>query len=109
MIKYAKVKDEQTKECIVGLGTDIEFYKSVGMTEQDVEQAYNGGWYLKGYAPVKPEPTLKEQLETKEREYQMIRWQREGILAPNSEYSAYVKAKAQELEDLAEQIRQQEE
>ena len=53
-------------------------------------------------------PTLKEQLEAKEYEYQMNRWQREGILAANSEYSSYVKAKAQELEDLAEQIRHQE-
>ena len=31
-----------------------EWYESIGMTEQDVEQAYNGDWYLKGYAPVQP-------------------------------------------------------
>ena len=53
MIKYAKIIDEQTKECSVGTGTDAEFYKSIGMTEMDVEQAYNGGWYLVGYAPKK--------------------------------------------------------
>ena len=35
----------------IGLGDDVAFYKSIGMTEIDVEQSYNGGWYLKGYAP----------------------------------------------------------
>lgn len=107
MIKYAKIVNEETKAVNVGLGTNIEFYKSLGMTEQDVEQAYNGQWYLTGYAPIQPAPTLEEQLIAKEQEYGMSRWQREGILAEGSAYSDYAKAKAQELEDLAEQIRQQ--
>ena len=62
MIKYAKVINEQTKECEVGVGTNTEFYKSIGMSEMDVEQAYNGHWYLVGYAPVKPAPTIQEQI-----------------------------------------------
>lgn len=53
MIKYAKIIDNTTKLCEVGTGTNAEFYKSIGMTEQDVEQAYNGQWYLQGYAPKK--------------------------------------------------------
>lgn len=105
MIKYAKVINEVTKECNVGLGTNTEFYKKLGMTEQDVEQAYNGSWYLVGYVPVKPQPTLQERLNQLEQEYQMNRWQREAILAPNSLYSDFTKKRAQELEDLAEQIR----
>lgn len=67
MIKYAKIIDNETKKCDVGLGTNIEFYKKIGFTELDVEQAYNGGWYLKGYAPVKPERTIQEQIETLEK------------------------------------------
>lgn len=63
---YAKVTNEQTKEVSVGLGTDVEFYKSIGMTEMEVEQAYNGAWYLKGYAPQKPEPTPQEQIQSLE-------------------------------------------
>ena len=51
MQKYAKIIDEQTGLCSVGVGTDEEFYQSLGMTLQDVEQAYNGNWYLSGYAP----------------------------------------------------------
>ena len=117
MLKYAKVINEETKQCEVGLGdptaifdevekvrtrqeteqqeqvvpaeydeqgnlvkeetTEIvdvpidksetfietmtvgEWYESIGMTEQDVEQAYNGLWYLVGYAPVQPLGELK--------------------------------------------------
>ena len=52
-----------------------------------------------------PEPTIEEQLIILENDYQMNRWQREGILAEGSLYSDYTKSKAQELENLAEQIR----
>lgn len=55
MIKYAKIVNDETKACDVGTGTNAEFYKSLGMTEMDVEQAYNGQWYLAGYAPAKPQ------------------------------------------------------
>lgn len=36
-----------------------EYYNTLGMTEQEVEQAYNGQWYLKGYAPTQPLDELK--------------------------------------------------
>ena len=94
MLKYAKVINEETKQCEVGLGdptaifdevekvrtwqefennvpveksemyietiTVGKWYESIGMTEQDVEQAYNGDWYLKGYAPTQPLDELKD-------------------------------------------------
>lgn len=60
MIKYAKIVNPVTKECMVGTGTNAEFYKSIGMTEMDVEKAYNGRWYVTGYAPEKPAPTTEE-------------------------------------------------
>lgn len=60
MIKYAKVINYETKLCEVSTGTNKEFYKSIGMVEMDVEQAYNGQWYLSGYAPEKPAPTTEE-------------------------------------------------
>lgn len=117
MLKYAKVVNEETKQCEVGLDdptaifeevekvrtwqeveqqeqvvpaeydeegnlikeetieiievpvekyeTYIEtttvgqFYESIGMTMQDVEPAYNGIWYLTGYAPIQPLDELK--------------------------------------------------
>lgn len=60
MKAYAKVIDEETKLCQVGLGTNAEFYKSIGMSEMDVEQAWDGGWYLTGFAPEKPAPTHED-------------------------------------------------
>lgn len=69
MLKYAKIINEQTKQCEVGIGTNTEFYKSIGMTEMDVEQAYNGNWYVAGYAPEEPAPTEEEQRKKREQAY----------------------------------------
>lgn len=60
MLKYAKIIDEQTKEVQIGVGVNDDYYASIGMTEMDVEEAYTGSWYLKGYAPAKPQPTPRE-------------------------------------------------
>lgn len=62
-----KVLDE-TKVCALATGTDREFYLSHGYEDLDVEQAYNGSWYVRGYAP---QPTIDEQNE-------QIRQQREA-------------------------------
>ena len=59
MLKYAQIIDEKTKEVSVGVGTDTEFYQSIGMEEMEVEQAYNGEWYIKGYAPTQSLDELK--------------------------------------------------
>lgn len=59
MQKYAKVVNEETGACIVGLGDGeaaAEYYESQGMTIMEVEQADSGGWYLAGMAP-RPETT----------------------------------------------------
>ena len=55
--------------------------------------------------PPAPEPTLEEKVLRLESKYGMNRWQREGILAKGSRYSDYIKAKAQEIEDLAKELR----
>lgn len=60
MKKYAKIINEETKACEVGLGTNEKFYQFIGMTEMDVEQAYDGSWYEAGYAPQQPEKTKEE-------------------------------------------------
>lgn len=61
MKKYAKIINEETKQCEVGLGTNSEFYASLGMKKQEVEQSYTGEWYLAGYAPKKPLSEIKEE------------------------------------------------
>lgn len=54
MIKYAKIINEETGLVEVGLGTNIDFYKSIGMTQLDVQQSdINGSWYLAEKCPMK--------------------------------------------------------
>lgn len=65
----------------------------------------DGTCYKVQQVPAEPEPTLERRVRSLERDYNMARWQREGILADGSPYSEYAKAKAQEIEDLAEELR----
>ena len=62
MRKYAKIINEETKLCDIGDGTNSAFYKSIGMTEMEVEQAYDGSWYVKGFAPEKPVEELQAEV-----------------------------------------------
>ena len=61
MKKYAIIIDEETKACQVGLGDNVEFYQSLGFEEMEVEQAWNGDWYILGYAPKKPLEAYKQE------------------------------------------------
>lgn len=61
MILYAQIANEETKQCNVGTGTNEEFYKSIGMVQMDVEKAWDGCWYKKGFAPSKPASVEKEE------------------------------------------------
>lgn len=47
----SRVQDEYT-------GTNHAFYESIGMTQMDVEQGYDGQWYVAGYAPEKPQEII---------------------------------------------------
>ena len=58
---FAKIINNKTKEVQVGTGSNVKFYQSLGMTEMDVEQAYDGLWYVKGYAPAKPQSVIDEE------------------------------------------------
>lgn len=63
------------------------------------------GEYFEIVANQEYQPTLEEQVEILEQRYKMNRWQREIILSENSGASSYTKDKAQEIENLAEQLR----
>lgn len=51
MKKYALVINDETKQVSICDDSQIEHFKECGYTKQDVEESYNGLWYLKGYAP----------------------------------------------------------
>lgn len=54
MFKYAKLINEETGLCEIATGTNIDFYKSIGMTQQDVELSdVDNNWYLSEKCPHK--------------------------------------------------------
>ena len=108
MQKYAKLVDVKSKMCQVGIGTNTEFYISLGMELTEVEQGPDGNWYLAGHAPTEAEPTSQEQVRVLEAQTGLTRAVRELVLAENSGASEYVKTMAQEIEALAEPLRTQE-
>lgn len=63
---YAKIINEQTKQVATGNGNNKEMYDRLGFSEMEVEQAWDGAWYLAGYAPDKPQ-------EEKEKEVRAVR------------------------------------
>ena len=110
MIRYAQITDEETKACTVGLGTNTDFYKTIGMTEMDVEKCeWNGNWYVAGYVPEKPAPTHEEQVaewkkQLKEIDEKSARSMRAIIAGVATEEDKEFLAN---LETQAEQIREQ--
>lgn len=96
MKKYAKIISQQTKQCEVGIGTNDKYYKSLGMTLQDVEQGKDNNWYILGYAPKQTEEEkLKQEVKTLESQTGYTRVLREIISATNV---------SQEVKDIAEKI-----
>ena len=67
------------------------------------------GQYVIVDNPAIPEPTLEEQVAQMEAETGLTRVMREMVLAENSGASEYVKSKAEEIEELAKQLRATEE
>ena len=65
MIKYAKIVNEETGLCEIGIGTNIEFYKSIGMVELDVQQSdVDNNWYLANKCPMKTEEQKAKERKT---------------------------------------------
>lgn len=53
------IYDKNTKVVTqYAVGTDIEYFKSLGMTDEEVEQDYKGQLWLKGYAPSQPQEEI---------------------------------------------------
>jgi hypothetical protein len=108
MLMFAKIVDEETKRCIVGSGEDSEFYSSIGMTENDVEQAWNGLWYLSGYAPEKPKEVItKEEIAElqqylNETDWYAVRYAETGVEIPEE-----VKQKRQEAREKISALREE--
>lgn len=95
MLLYSKIKDKNTKEYEV---INQEEAKNLGWEQNDLEFAYNGKFYLSGYAP---QQSIEEQNE-------QIRQQRQSRYELESDPLRldYDEALARE-QDNAEQLKQE--
>lgn len=92
MIKYAKIINNETGLCEVGLGTNTEYYISIGMTEIDVDKSdIDNNWYIFDKCPHKSEE--EKEREERERKDAMT-------LTPADVERALYKAKEMDFEDL---------
>ena len=103
MYKYVKF-DKKSGICTeVGIGTNTDFYKSIGMVNMEVEQAYDGSYYLKGYAPIKSddeqilEELQKEQASLKTQIEQLKDQLLTATLTDDTEQIESIKAQYQNL------------
>ena len=68
MQKYAKIIDEEKKIVSVGTGTNVAFYKKIGMKLAEVEQNEDGEFVLIEWIPEPEPPEPEEQPEEQESE-----------------------------------------
>lgn len=62
MLKYAQIVNDKTGLCSVANGTNVEFYKSLGMVELDVQKSdVDGNYYLSTKCPMKSEAEKKSE------------------------------------------------
>lgn len=56
------VKDQKDNAFLqVFMGTDTAWALGNGFTEEDVEQGYDGNWYLAGHCPEKPQSVINQE------------------------------------------------
>jgi hypothetical protein len=68
---FIKETDKETGKVLEYFsGTDFVWAKEQGFYEEEVEQAYNGTWYVAGHAPEKPLPTFEEISSLREKAYE---------------------------------------
>ena len=71
----AKISNEETKQVDVADLRQKEHFAKIGFSEQEVEQAYDGSWYIKGYAPEKPTEQKEAEVRAeRDRRIDAIRW-----------------------------------
>lgn len=62
VMKYAQIVNQETGQCNVGTGTNVEFYKSIGYEELDVQQSdIDSTWYLTEKCPMKTDEQKAEE------------------------------------------------
>ncbi len=92
MIKYCKIINEEKGLVEIGTGTNTNFYKSIGMTQLDVQQSdIDGAWYLTDKCPMK---TDEQKAQEEAQRIAML-----NLTAADVERAIY-KAKGLDFEDI---------
>lgn len=105
-LKLIKGLDENKKVYEIFEGTDFAWAAQQGFEEAEVEQAYDGCWYLAGYAPEKPQELINQQRITELQEYlnstdwYIARYSETGVEIPEE-----VKAERQKAREEISELR----
>ena len=92
MIKYCKIINEEKGLVEIGTGTNTNLYKSIGMTQLDVQQSdIDGAWYLTDKCPMK---TDEQKAQEEAQRIAML-----NLTAADVERAIY-KAKGLDFEDI---------
>jgi len=96
MLKYAKITNKETGLCEVGIGSNTDFYKSIGMVQMDVQQSdIDGNWYITEKCPMKSVAELEQE---KQQEIAML-----SLTAADVERSIY-KATGKDFDDVVAMV-----
>lgn len=63
-MRYVKNIDDEKRCLEIFTGSDTVWAVEQGFIPMDVEQGYDGAWYVAGYAPVKPRELIEAELQT---------------------------------------------
>ena len=92
MLKFAKIINNETGRVEVGIGTNTNFYKSIGMTQLDIQQSdIDNCWYLADKCPMKTE---EEKIQEETKRIAML-----NLTAADVERAIY-KAKGLDFDDI---------
>ena len=101
-ISYEVVDEEAYVRTI----TIADWYQSIGMEEMDVEEAYNGVWYVAGYAPKKPQEEINQELIAEyqqhldDTDWYVVRYSETGVEIPEE-----IRQKRQEARNKINELR----
>lgn len=99
---YCEHIDNETKQIFGLTAKQYDGYIEVN----DIEQAYNGSYYIKGYAPAKPQEIINQQRIAELEEYlKSTDWYAIRFADTGEECPAEIKAKRQEARDEISQLR----
>lgn len=108
MAEKLYAKEQENGSLIVGTGTDVDYYKSIGMELMSVERGWDGAYYKEGQSPEKPRDIIIEEELNKQQnilsstDWYAIRYADSGVEIPVD-----IKAKRQAARERIDELREE--